>query len=423
MKLLRNVFKQISALLMIAVLSISFIAPTHAQAAYAVSSGSVFNNPYGTKSQRWAIIDQVESAIDNTPKGEYIRIATFSIRHKASADKLIAADKRGVIVQIVTDDHLYDEDDTPSNKDTAQLDRIKKALGTKVTANASYLKVCNNSCMSNVDWSSEHAKIYLFSRAGGSKWVSMIGSSNLSEGHTTSWNNLYKVVGDADYYTQLKDYFNAMSKEPDKGDWYTNEAFGKYRLYLFPRKVDNVNDDVYYSMLNKVQCTGASTGYGSKGKTVIDLAMFQWSDRRDDVANKLVELKKQGCVIKVATSASLTYKSILTTLIKGGIAVRDEDKWDSSHKNLVHYMHHKYITINGYYQDPSKTDAQNRKTKIVFTGSPNLTDSGLRFNNEVLVRIDDATQYAKYTSNFNLLYNKYGRTIKLGEGFVPIPTN
>ncbi len=403
----------------------NIIAPA-AVSAYTVSAGSTFNNPFSSySSTRYAVINQINSAIDNTPKGHYIRIATYSIKYKVSADKLIAAHKRGVKVQIITDNHLYDiEDRQLKTTETSQLERLKLVLGTTVASDRSFLKVCDDGCMSTAEYSSVHAKIYMFSRSGDSRYVSMVSSSNLSAGHSMSWNNLYKVVNNLDYYNGLKSYFTAMSTEPNKGDWYSNTAYGKHRLYTFPRIVSSMTeDDVYYTMLEKVRCTGAATGYGYTGKTVVNLAMFKWSDDRNNVLSRLIELKKQGCIIKVATSADATYRSTLKALIDAGIPVRDEDKWDSTHTNIVRYMHHKYITINGYYLDANKTDAQNRQTKLVFTGSPNLTSSGLKHNNEILVRIDDATQYSRYNSNFNLLFSKYGRVIKSGEGYVPPSAN
>jgi phosphatidylserine/phosphatidylglycerophosphate/cardiolipin synthase-like enzyme len=75
-------------------------------------------------------------------------------------------------------------------------------------------------------------------------------------------------------------------------------------------------------------------------------------------------------------------------------------------------LHHKFITINGYYVDPAYKDSDNRRSKIVFTGSPNLTSTGLRHNNEILLRLRSTTDHTAYTKNFTTIWDKYSKAFR-----------
>ncbi len=382
-------------------------------------AGATFNNPYGSKSQRMAILNKVYGAIDSTKKGNVIRIVTYSIRDPQAAKKLIAAHKRKVIVQIIVSDQLLKKADERDDKDPAKpLIDLQKALGSKAVSDnsRSFVKVCKNSCASQYSESSVHSKIYMFSTAGSAKRVSMVSSSNLSIGHAYAWNNLYTVVGNKKLYDELVDNFYQMVREPKSANLYRNMAVSSsIRLYTFPRKTDGLDDDMNYTMLQKVRCTGAASGYGIKGKTALDFAMFKWTSSRTAVAEKLRSLADNGCRVRVVTDKANMDKDILRILTapKKGKAstITVKDGYKKSGKT-ERYMHHKYITINGYYDDPDYKDADNRRSKIVFTGSPNLTSSGLRHNNEVLLRLRSASVHKSFTKNFETIYNKYSKAFK-----------
>lgn len=420
---LRSALRRSLFVLMSLVLLSGLAQPVAASAAsYKVAPGATFNNPFGSTAARWRIVDKIGSAIDHAPKGSTIRIAVYSITIEKTANKLIAAHKRGVNVQIVTDDHLYDyENDARREAMTEQIERLKKVLGTDIKKD-SFIKICDHSCMSDNEYASMHAKLYMFSTSGSSKNVAMLSSSNPSTTHTNAWNNLYTFVGNADMYNSLKDYFEAMAKEPDKTkDWYSNTEIGPYRLYTFPRKTANTKaEDVHYTMLQNIKCTGVAKGYGTKptdpknSRTIVDVAMFKFSGNRMDVIDQLHDLSNQGCLVRVAISHESTPDDVINELLKGSkVQLRDMDVWkkvkDSitgKTKRLVYnYTHDKYWAINGNYDGDSSAS-------IVFTGSPNITSAGLRYNNELMVRLSSSKDYAAYHSNFNTMWKK-GKTIKL----------
>lgn len=388
-------------------------------ASYSVSGGALFNNPYGSTAEQRKILDQVKNAIVNTPKNSVIRIATYSLRDSKVYDAIVSAKKKGAIIQIVMDDHPYhqdDDDDTLSAKekeDTKTIEGLKKLLGTSTNdLTKSFIKVCSNSCMSNSSYSTQHAKFYMFSTTGSSKLVSLVSSSNMSTGHTHAWNDMYRVVGNETMYNKLKDYFYEMVKEDDgKTNYYYQnmEVSTNIRLYTFPRDVDENDDDVHYTMLGKIKCTGMASDYGYKGKTVINIAMFKWLDSRDDVAKKLRALADDGCVVKVLTSQKNISDGVKKILLasKSGKASTIQMKGADYTKDADHdyYMHSKFIAINGYYDDPVLTEAQRKSAKIVFMGSPNLTSTGIQTNSEVMLRLRSSTVQAAYNKQFSTMWN------------------
>lgn len=363
----------------------------------------VFNNPLGTDLEKRAVVDKIVEGIENTPAGSTIRLAVHSLTLSDVADKLIAAKERGVNVYVLTDDHLYDGSNAAA--DTAQMERLKIALGTKVTtATGSFIKICSNACVGN---NIMHAKLFLFSQTGDSKLVTMISSTNLTTTQINAWNNLYAIVGDQKLYDKMAWYFDSLAKEPDNGTIASTTSSGNNTILTFPIKYSSTSDDPYYSHLSKVKCTGVSTGYGSGGKTTIDVAMYQWTTTRPAVAKKLSDLANSGCVVRVIISKSNYSKDPLVTLTSNSkIKVVDMDT------NIVDgtpgvFSHNKYMIINGYYDSSSKA-------KVVFTGSHNLTSSAIKYNEELIIRIKDPVVYDKYLGNYNTMFTQ-GRVVTAAE--------
>jgi hypothetical protein len=143
------------------------LAMTPAASAWEPVGGALFNNPFGTKAAKWRIIDHVDRAVRNAPRGSTIKISTFLMDSKDSADALIAARaKRGVHVQIVTD-RVY--------ADTYQMRRLIRAFnrdnGSVDPATGevdrwgrddSFVVQCDRSCRGGSV--NNHSKFYVFSK-------------------------------------------------------------------------------------------------------------------------------------------------------------------------------------------------------------------------------------------------------------------
>ncbi|HEX8508740.1 MAG TPA: phospholipase D-like domain-containing protein, partial [Propionibacteriaceae bacterium] len=344
------------------------------------------NKPTGSVAEVNAIRSHINASIDATPTGATIRIATYSFGFDDTTDKLIAAQKRGVKVRVLIDNHVT----------TSQTARLTVALGEDRTK-SNFVRRCQQGCMSSKP-SVMHAKIYLFSAAGSSRLVSMVSSANLTSSSSASWNNINTLVGNSTVYDSLARYFDDMLKDVDNPTYYRKTTSGTHELYYYPRAaVSGTNTITILDALNRVKCSGAKTGYGYRGRTIIRIAMFQWAASRIDLAEKVLQLREQGCIVEVITNGPLAGSGVIKTLLKksakyGVMPVYDAlfDKDKNGVADL--YVHHKVVTINGNWNgNPSST--------LVYAGSQNFTVNSTRQNNEMIHRLSDRATYDAYARN------------------------
>ncbi len=100
-----------------------------------------------------------------------------------------------------------------------------------------------------------HSKLYLFSRTGGAKYVSMNSSANPAEtGVSKSWNNTYTTVGDKTLYDANVDNFNDMLPDKTNTNYYHTVESGHLKEYFFPRAGSTKSSDTLYNIFNDVSC-------------------------------------------------------------------------------------------------------------------------------------------------------------------------
>jgi phosphatidylserine/phosphatidylglycerophosphate/cardiolipin synthase-like enzyme len=388
------------------VCALALIVPAQAPAAhaatdagYTVTPGLTFNNPTGSLAQHRRIITVLEKAIDNAPPGSRIRMAQYLFNLDSTADKLIAAHLRGVVVQLLIDDY-------PSSVQTL---RVRKALGTRKSATKSFVARCVNSCMSS-ETSVMHAKFFLFSQSGVSRNVSMVSSANPYTGNTsTSWNNLHVIVGDTTIYASLNKYFDDMLPDIDRPNYYRTTTSGIHKLYFFPRAARAGSSDIpLLDVLNNVRCTGLAAGYGSDGRTVVRIEQWGWSAARLDIARRVWDLHNQGCKVQIIANSFNTGPRVLEVLLRrssryGQIPFYNAAIDTNGNGVRDKYMHHKVLMINGKWFGQS--------TKVVYTGSANFSGTATLANNEIILRVKHAKTYDAYYSNFNYIRNNWTKRV------------
>lgn len=425
--------KLVRALVALVVLALGVVMVPSAQAeeppsSYTPRNGALFNHPDGTRGencltlcreggwqptnyQQLTLMNQVMNAVNSVPAGSIIRIAAYSFGTPTAPDRfaddlvkaLIAARDRGVQVRLLIDSAHYGETDTP------QLQALRKALGTDRTK-TSYIRTCKLGCMSNKT-SYMHSKLYLFSRVGGAKHVSMISSANPAEtGISRSWNNTYTIANNKPLYDANVDNFNDMLPDRTGTDYYhtasaspcepAGSPAATCKMYYYPRAGSTPSSDTIYNILSDVTCTGASAGYGVNGRTEIKIAAYVWTSLRLYIAQKLTALKGKGCDIQVIYPADNVDTKVGTELLRKDIKVYNGrlDRNDDGANDL--YPHSKLLLINGVY-------AGNPKVKVVYTGSWNFTSNSLRQSNEVMLKIPVAEVYDDYEDNFVLIRDNY----------------
>lgn len=371
---------------------------------------AVFNDPTGTTAEQYAIFIQFGRLIDATPAGETIAMSFFGLDKVTDADspdtpdltaKLIAAHERGVKVRIVSDN---------GNLDNDAWTKLTAALGTDDTAD-SWIVHCTDQFPDGPDrgcigtrakeWSDgplyayNHNKFATFSaitEADGTTVSDVVftGSSNIGEWDAvTAFNNMF-TFADKPGYDAFVAYFEDLraaryTAEGDN-DYYTDTGEASpYRMFFFPRHEpsgkpfeDPGSDTIY----NTLQSVDPSCRYqeadGSWHQTDVRVAMLAFN--RPAIAQKLAELKKNGCWIDVVYSSAndavlKALSGIQTTKCEGDLRV-----------------HSKYMLIDGAYSG----DIEPR----VYTGSHNYAWSALRQSDETLVRIKGRDIHTEYLNNF-----------------------
>ena len=383
-----------------------YLVPTADAAPYTPKTGVVFNNAAGNSTaerRAQTVLDKTISAVPGCPVGkagcQTITMAMYLFSQKSTADRLIAAHKRGVNVHFLID----------NGAEGHELSRLRKAFGTS-KARRSYVVKCNNGgCMSNYPYATIHVKYYLFSQVGAAKNVSIISSANPHRVNIyNSFNNSHTIVEGSKpvIYNRLMTYFRDMTLNR-QNHYYGNRKTttnGPFTVYIYPNWTSKKVE--YLNVLNTVKC---STTLGSNRRTVVRMNMWGFTNPRMDVAKKLWSLHNAGCKVDVTLNRGRASRTIMRQLLKkssrhGQMVV--EDAWRDKNRNDYgeQYTHHKAMIINGY--------VQGKNQRVVWTGSQNLTSNGSLYNDDMILRVLGTGYYNIYSSNFSYIQKKSKRLRK-----------
>ncbi|MEU7117153.1 phospholipase D-like domain-containing protein [Streptomyces zaomyceticus] len=395
------------------------VAPSaSAEPVLAVTTGPVFNDPNSTDAAaRGRILSHLAGLVDGAEAGSSIRISLYLFQSVYLANKLGDAHKRGVTVQVVVD----------ADSRSTGLETLKTRLADPAGGPGSWVRTCKpeeaclaldpgttaadpNGTYDNVN----HNKFFLFSRTKGKGDVAVDDVVVQNSGNLTSqdtddwWNDALTVVGNTELFTAYRGYFDdlaaaAAGQLPQVAEYAHDTQAGKAKVYFFPRS----GSDTVVNILGTVarvgtpdSCAGNSPGVGTAdGRTRIRIA--QGHITRTEVARKLWELAEAGCDIEIVyrsldnwTADDQPLGQVANWLTrpvtgKGRITLHqlDNDKRGGSDS------HTKYLLVEGtYYGGVNK--------KIVFTGSHTYTTTALRYNDETLLKYEDATVFDAYVQNF-----------------------
>lgn len=383
----------------------AYLVPTAEAAPYTPKQGVVFNNAAGSKTaerRAQTILDKAISAVPGCnpaagcKKRQTITMAMYLFSQKSTADRLIAAHKRGVNVRFLIDNGAWD---------AKQIKRLRKAFGTS-KAGRSYVVKCNKgACMTDYPYATIHVKYYLFSQSGTAKNVSIISSANPHRVNIyNSFNNSHTITNNAVIYNRLMTYFTDMTKNRQNHSYGNgkNTSSGPFTLYIYPQRPARIN---YLDVLNTVKCRTASN-MGSKGRTVVRMSMWGFTNPRMDVAKKLWSLHNAGCKVDVTLNRGRASRTIMRQLLKkssryGKMVV--ENAWKDKNRNdyAEQYTHHKALIVNGW--------VQGKNQRVVWTGSQNLTSNGSLYNDDMVLRVVGSGYYFAYSKNFSYIQKKSKR--------------
>ncbi|HEU5038825.1 MAG TPA: phospholipase D-like domain-containing protein [Nocardioides sp.] len=337
---------------------------------YVPPSGPSFNNPIGTPQQQRKLLQQVIRTVNSTPPGSTIRMAVFSFGDGPTADALIAAHQRGVHVKMVfAGENVY-----------PAMARLRTALGTDADA-PSFVRICQNSCRGVQG--QMHAKYFSFSRAGSARWITMVGSVNLTEHNAQDqWNDLYTRVDDRPYFRAYGRWFGQLKNDEPVTKQYLHKSVDGADIRITPVDLTAETDPILLA-LDDVQCV--VTVDDREVRTGVYISTHAWNEERGKaIAWKVAGLRGEGCDVKVfyGTGMGAAVKSILKN---HGVRMRK-----GKHAGIR--THQKVMIVSGGYAgEPSTVRA--------WTGSQNWSTRATR-RDDLIVRVDDQAEAAAYEKRF-----------------------
>jgi phosphatidylserine/phosphatidylglycerophosphate/cardiolipin synthase-like enzyme len=340
-----------------------------------------FTNPYApcvptsaNAQQDQNIENELKRLIQSVPAGSYIRGNIYSATETTIANALVAAENRGVHVQISADAQIASE----------------KQAAESILRSLDHMNFCPGAtgCIANVSGGHAHTKLFTFSRtkrpgASVATHVTWFASYNLTNGASGSrgFNNSITVYGDEALYDQARDHLNRMYEEaPRTSDYYDPPSRGRFvsssaTVYSSPQAQTDLVVDRLEAFTPNSQCQ-------------VRVANPWLLNNRSEVTDQLCSMRRGGCRVWVLTNTKHVDSAQLRALKGCGISVRVPLDGDGDD-----LLHDKLMIVRG------RTSAGLRHR--VFGGSHNFADDSLKENDDLLVQMaDDTSSGAAFYSAF-----------------------
>jgi phosphatidylserine/phosphatidylglycerophosphate/cardiolipin synthase-like enzyme len=367
--------------------------PTAAAATWKPTPGVKFNVPRAGAKQ-YILEQQVIGAINHAPAGSSIKMSMFSFDRWPVSDALANAWRRGVNVQLITNDH-----ELPPAQE-----RLKRGFGSYRTR-PTFFYQCSDSCRGQGDVN--HSKFILFSQTGAAVKTVMLGSLNMKQNGTDNqFNDLYTVNDALALYNTFNTVFQQMAQDVPANPMRLTKTFGSsYKLQVMPFPKDGLattatmwtpSRDPIMQLLAPVSCRGAST---PDGRTRIRIDMHAWDgDRGAVIARRVKYLYDHGCDVKIAVGfmSKAMRRIIFASSGRGRVPARSTGFDTNSDGVIDLYSHKKLTLIYGHYGTETGK-------KIVMTGSSNFQNGG-QYGDEILFQIYNRSIYNQYYDNWNWLF-------------------
>ncbi len=392
---------------------------------YAPPDGTRFNHPF-VRSSAENIRNHILRTIRSVPSGGSINLAEFGLNDNQIVDALIAARKRGVVVQVVANNHNL-TNSIANLPPSPSFVRLYNTLGhstrhARMAADrVSFAKICHSSCRGN--GGNVHYKLFLFSSAGefnprtGAEvpgkvkhWVTMMGSPNLTtKAAYGQWNHLdtYSNKATYDYYMS---WFRQMRADTPLKHPFEQATTGSVHSWTFPKPGTTASNDPLMQGLNGIHCKGATGGTGIQGRTKVRVGAYVFFDSRGRwVAQKLRSLWNAGCDVAIEYSimGDAVKQILYSPSGRGRIPMRQVVTFFND-GTINAYDHAKYITVSGHY-------GSNHTAYITWTGTTNISNLGFSS--------DDTQQVWRSKARF-LSYSRDFYTVwREPQALVPSPTS
>lgn len=329
---------------------------------YNPSPGLRFNEPYNRGGKRISgIRAHILKSIDSTRRGDLIQMAAWNVRGRSWSQAIIRAHRRGVAVQIIMDRSNW----TREHPNPEAADIARALRGIEDRKYQSFLKLCSGSCRGARGI--PHSKFYLFSRVQQRKFVTMFGSNNATDvAANDQWNDLYTWVNNEKIYKTFQTVFRQMLLDKNQySKAFIRSEFSPTQtvdFYPYRGAIPNAVPDPDMARLNQVRCKG-STARGTNGRTQIRVMQTAiHGDRGIKLAQKVVQLKKAGCNIRIVYALM---GNKVHDLLKANGVPKLQLAYDRDRNGVYDiYIHMKSLAIRGFYQGKSNAN-------VTYNGSAN----------------------------------------------------
>lgn len=341
---------------------------------YTPRAGAKFNNPLRGKRAQYRLFRHINRQINSAPRGSAIRMAVFSFADGHTADNLIRAHRRGVKVKLVFDRHeIY-----------PAMRKLRRGLGSDIQRR-SFAVFCKQSCRAR--GGEMHAKVYLFSRSGRARKISMIGSNNMTSFNAEhQWSDLVTMVGNRTMYVGLGDWFNELKRDRPVDNPRRFIVTPSSRALMLPQDT-SVHGDPALRVLNRVYCQLATP----LRRTRVLISAHAWYGPRGyRIAERVAELSRNGCVVRVIRGEAVG-RDVRRVMRRSGVEIRR-----STHRGVK--THQKLLLVRGGFE-------QNPRSNLVWTGSHNWSPLALGLDDAIL-RISNRAWVRDYRRHFNTMFRK-----------------
>lgn len=351
--------------------------------------GAAFNDSL-RPADRGNILDQVTLAVRNTPPKQYIRLVVWNYDAPWLTTELIRAKKRGAYVQVIT----------AGSVDSGSFRNLAKFLAQN-PKDKNFAKKCKGACRSNSKIM--HSKVFMFSKVGKTKNLSMFGSTNLTgAARNRQWNDQISTTNKPlyDFFVKTFEEYRRDRPQVKPDDGFKSD---RYEVVLFPKFEENPVADAF----SKVKCHGATGPGSTNGRTKIRIAVAGWfNGYGEEIAKKVRQLWDRGCDVRIVTTllGRGVNRALRNPAGRGAIPIHSLYQDIDDDAVPERYLHMKSVSIQGVY-------GGNTAASLVWTGSPNWSARAAR-SDEVWVKVFDAPVLARAYAN----QIDYLRTIVLDQG-------
>ena len=362
--------------------------------AYVVKPGITFNHPF-RHGKRGKIHRRIVKALKNAPAGASVRVITWNFDSPYLARKFIAAHQRGVSVQIIMSRGLARSQGGNPQRSYPMMMRAFARDNDRPRELRSWIRTCKQTCRGRRG--SMHPKLMLVSRSGATNWIVMQGSGNFTGAAAVQqFNDWTTVTENKALYDGWMHMWNQAVQ--DRNFPVLRFTVGNITSMFAPHRG---NVDPALSVLNKVQCTGATNT--PSGRTKVRVANAVWGEERGArIARKVRQLRDQGCDVEIVF---MMMQRRIRHILRGMRAKQmvyilgaEADKFKDR------YVHMKGLAVQGHVD--GRPDGN-----VVLSSSENWTRLGWHSDEQNIIIRDDPVMTQKYVDWVDLIYREAPRTL------------